>query len=464
MRDKTRIAKPTNRVTAIALTVALASCFLFPANAYSAGVAFFVDIAARRASLSASTAQCASQPVVASGLRTPVKLIFSQHSNLLVAEMGYGPNSGRISIVDPSSGQQRTLLDGLPSGFVLPSDISSGPSGLAMRGRTLYLTIGGGDSTLPGAAPNTRVPNPNPSSPLFSSVLAIDFTPHVEQTTAGFTLTYADHLALRSGSKVNLDNGGGDHIRVRLVADFPDYTSEPRTGEPNNVRPSDPFGLVISANQLYIVDSDSNALRVVDLQTNEAATLTTFAPLSPGGAVEGVVGSVIPGGSVLSNSLAAPSPASVEAIPASIRFYGDQLLVTTLTGSPFPTAAAQVRIVDPATGSDAPFITGLSTAIDVLPLRGRGRTSEFLTLELSADAQSGAPGRLRRYTSTGAAPIVVADCLNSPTSMARDERTGELFITEIFTGRIVKVSASALANGVDSVFGFEPQPISSTAR
>ena len=462
MRNKTRIAKPTNRVTAIALTVALASCFLFPANAYSAGVFFLVDIAARRASLSASTAQCASQPVVASGLRTPVKLIFSQHSNLLVAEMGFGPNSGRISIVDPLSGQQRTLLDGLPSGFVLPSDISSGPSGLVMRGRTLYLTIGGGDSTLPGAAPNTRVPNPNPSSPIFSSVLAIDFTPHVEQTTAGFTLTYDDHLALRSGSKVNLDNGGGDHIRVQLVADFPDYVAEPRAGEPNNVRPSDPFGLVISANQLYIVDSDSNAIRAVDLQTNETTTLTTFAPLSIGGSA-GVASGALPGGNVLSNSLAAPSPASqVEAIPTSIRFYGDQLLVTTLTGSPFPTAAAQVRIVDPATGSDAPFITGLTTAIDVLLLRGRGRTSEFLTLELSADAQGGAPGRLRRHTSTDAAPVVVAGCLNSPTSMARDERTGELYITEIFTGRIVKVSATA--NGVDGVFGFEPQPISATAR
>ena len=85
-------------------------------------------------------------------------------------------------------------------------------------------------------------------------------------------------------------------------------------------------------------------------------------------------------------------------------------------------------------------------------------------LELCFDMQAGKPGRLRRYTSPDDAPVVVADCLNSPTSMARDERTGELFITEIFTGRIVKVSAPAIANGVDSVFGFEPQPISATSR
>jgi hypothetical protein len=411
----------------------------------------------------AAPTPCSAQPIVASGLLTPTKLIFTQQGNLLVAEAGSGPNTGRISIVNPAIGHRRTLLDGLPSGFTGPNSAPSGPSGLAMRGRTLYIAIGSGDVTLPGAAPYSRIPNPNPSSPIFSAVLAVDFTPRVEQTTAGFTLTYGDHLSLQSGAEVNLGNGGDDKIRVRLVADFPDYVAEPRTGEPNNVRPSDPFGLVISANQLYIVDSDSNALRAVDLQTGGATTLITFAPLSPGGAAEGVAGSVIPGGNVLSNSLATPAAASeVEAIPASIRFYGDQLLVTTLTSYPFPTASAQVRIVDPATGSDTPFISGLSMATDVLPLRGRGRTSEFLTLELSADAQGGAPGRLRRYTSPDAAPIVVADCLNSPTSMARDERTGELFITEIFTGRIVKVSA--IASGVNSVFGFEPQPISATAR
>ena len=198
------------------------------------------------------------------------------------------------------------------------------------------------------------------------------------------------------------------------MADFPDYTPEPRTDEPNNVRPSDPFGLVIAANQLYISDYDSNSIRVVDLQSGEATTLTIFAPLSSG-------------------------RFGAEAGPASIRFFGDQLLVSLLTSNPFPTGGAQVRIVDPATGSDEPFITGLTTAIDVLPIRGRGRASEFLTLELSADMHAGTPGRLRRYSSPNAAPVVIANCLNSPTSMARDERTGALYITEIFTGRIVKV-------------------------
>ena len=364
----------------------------------------------------ASPSPCSSQPVVASGLRAPTKLIFTQHGNLLVAEAGSGPNTGRLSLGDPVSGQRRTLLDGLPSGFTGSNSPPSGPSSLALRGRTLYLTIGAGDSTLPGAATSTRVANPNPSSPLFSSVLAIDFTPRVEQTTTGFTFTYADHEALRSGAELSLSDGGGDQIKLRLVADFPDYTPEPRAGEKQNVRPSDPFGLVIAANHLYIVDSDSSAIRVVDIQSGDASTLTAFAPLASGAS-------------------------EVEAIPASIRFFGDQLLVSLLTGPPFPTAAAQVRIVDPATGSSAPFITGLTAATDVLPVRGRGRTSEFLTLELSADMQAGEPGRLRRYASAEAAPVVVADCLNMPTSMARDERTGDVFITELFTGQIIRVAA-----------------------
>ncbi|HEX6189695.1 MAG TPA: ScyD/ScyE family protein [Pyrinomonadaceae bacterium] len=426
-----RLSKSKRTATLLALAI----CCLFPGAAYSQGAAFFIDLFSEPFSFPTPN-QCSSQSVVTSGLHTPVKLTFTQHGNLLVAEAGDGPNTGRISLVDPANGHRRTLLDGLPSGFVPPSNSTSGPSGLAMRGRTLYITIGAGDSTLPGAALNTRIANPNPSSPIFSSVLAVDFTPHVEQTTEGFNLTWADQLALHNGSEVSLDNGGGDQIKVRLLADFPDYLPEPRKDEANNVRAPDPFGLVIAANQLYIVDSESNSIRIVEIQTGGTTTLTNFAPVSAG-----------------------HFPA--EAIPVGIRFFGDQLLVSLLTSYPFPTGGAQVRIVDPATGSDEPFITGLTTAVDVLPIRGRGRTSEFLTLELSADMQSGTPGRLRRYTSPDAAPTVIADCLNMSTSMARDERTGALYITEIFTGRIVKVDASTFSSG-NNVFGFEPQPI--TAR
>ena len=109
-------------------------------------------------------AQCPTT-VLASDLRAPTKIILSQNGNLLVAEQGNGPNTGRISILEPNNGERRTLLDGLPSainnlgGFPAPS----GPSGLAMRGRTLFIAIGVGDAALLGPFPGTELPNPNPS-------------------------------------------------------------------------------------------------------------------------------------------------------------------------------------------------------------------------------------------------------------------------------------------------------------
>ena len=104
--------------------------------------------------------QTATTSVFASGLRAPTKAIFSPDGNLLVAEAGNGPNTGRISIID-GSGNRRTLIDGLPSGFAPPNNEPSGPSGLALRGRNLYIVIGAGDGTLSGPVPATEIPNPN---------------------------------------------------------------------------------------------------------------------------------------------------------------------------------------------------------------------------------------------------------------------------------------------------------------
>jgi hypothetical protein len=67
------------------------------------------------------------------------------------------------------------------------------------------------------------------------------------------------------------------------------------------------------------------------------------------------------------------------------------------------------------------------------------QTNGFLTLEFSADMLSGAPGRMRFYDSTNVPGTVIADCLITPTSMAVDERSGDVYVTEIFTGRVVKV-------------------------
>jgi hypothetical protein len=49
------------------------------------------------------------------------------------------------------------------------------------------------------------------------------------------------------------------------------------------------------------------------------------------------------------------------------------------------------------------------------------------------------PGRLSRFDQPDGAAVVLLTNLISPTSLARDETSGNLFITEIFTGRIIRV-------------------------
>lgn len=361
-------------------------------------------------------AQC---PVttVTGGLLAPTKIIASA-GDLLVAESGFGPNMGRITALNPQTGEQHPLIGGLPSGITPPNNDPSGPSGLVFRGNTLYVIIGLGDAIVNGSIPNTQVPAPHPSSPIFSSLLALRFDHHYQTWPGGFNLTLADQVALKNGLTVNLTNSEGEALHVRLIADLPDYSPEPVPGEPNNVRQSNPFGAAIFGNSLYIPDASNNTLRAVDLDTGAARTVTAFAPIP--------------------NPLPFGPPVS-EPVPNSIQLVGDRLLVTLLTGFPFAPGSSQVRSVDPSTGQDAAFISGLTSSIDVAPFHLK-RTTGFLTLEFSADMLSGAPGRMRFYDSPNAQGTVVADCLITPTSMAVDERSGDVFVTEIFTGRVVKVA------------------------
>jgi hypothetical protein len=365
-------------------------------------------------------AQCPA-PVVTAGLQAPLGITQSNQGNLLVAETGPPVvNAGRISIVAPSGGT-RTLLGGLPSGVNAIGDFS-GPHGLFMRGRTLYVAIGEGDSTIPGGFPGppTELPNPNPSSPIFNSVLAIHFSAHVEQTTAGFTLTPADQQALAGGAKVKLSNGGGDRITVELIVNFPDFTPDPLPFFPANVRHSNLYDLVVVGNQVYVTDGGQNSVWQADISTGAFSTLTTFPPIM--------------------NPLPFGSPV-VEAVPTGIAYSDGQLLVTLFRGFPFPVGASVVEQVDPLTGSHAPLITGLSSAIDVLPLRSRGDT-DYLVLQFSTDMLAGAPGSLLRFETPASAPAVVADCFITPTSMTLDEKTDTLYITELGTGRVVSVAVA----------------------
>lgn len=362
-----------------------------------------------------ASAQCPAA-VVAGGLQAPNGITQSNQGRLFVSETGPPVvNSGRISIVDTDGGR-RTLLSGLPSGLGTIGDFS-GPTGLFMRGQTLYVLIGEGDSTLLPAAPFGELPNPNPSSPLFSSVLAIHISAHTQAITTGFKLTAAQQQALAEGETVTLSNGAGDKIKIELIANFPNFVDDLRLGPPFVIH-SNPFDLVVVGNQAFVTDGGLNLIYEVDISTGAFSVLTTFPPdLNP-----------LPFG-----------PRLVDAVPTGIASFDGQLLVTLFRGFPFLPGSSVVEQVDPTTGAHTVLISGLISAIDVLPITSKGDT-DYLVLQFSANLVTGGAGSLLRFETPDSTPTVLAGCLITPTSMILDEKTDTLYITELATGRVVSVS------------------------
>jgi hypothetical protein len=389
--------------------------------------------------LAAAEARAQSVSVFAGGLKGPSKIIMTPRGNLVVAEGGDGPNKGRVSLIDRKTRERRTVLDGLPAGVSAADGGLSGPSGVALEGRTLYVVIGAGDGTLAGPAPGTEKANPNPSSPLLSSVLAVTLDASFEESKAdGPALTLADHAAINGGAVVTL-GGGASRLSVELLTNFANYEPAPRPDFADNVRASNPFGVAVNGRLLYVVDASLNKVSVVGADSGAVATLANVP----------AVGNPLPFG-----------PPFVDAVPDSVRLVGDTLLVPTLTGFPFPPGRATVRQINIVSGDQEAYVTGFTTAIDVLTYQGTpderthannangkgveaallpNKLTHFLALEFSTDFLQNAPGRLL-LDSNDLSPVVLAEPLVSPTSMARDPRNGDIFITSIFPGLVLRVS------------------------
>jgi hypothetical protein len=348
------------------------------------------------------------EPVI-TGLSAPQRVIMTASGNFLVTETSTAVDSGRVSYVT-RSGARRSLLEGMPSGTDVTGG-GSGPTAMALRDRTLYVAIGGGDAERAGAQPGTSQLNPKGmSSTVFASVLRFTFSQDIDAVSEAFRPTQAQFQSVADGNEVEISNGAGGTARVMLLART--VLSQP---DPISIyRFSNPWGLALSndGGTLWMVDASADALYSINTATGRIRKVMRF----PKTVNQTPIG-----------------PPMVDAVPTSVRVYGDQLLVSFLTGFPFASGAARVLLVDPQAGTADPFIVGLTSATDVYTRNGR-----FYVLEFSQNQIATPPGAglLVRYDSP--APTVVTDQLQAAVSMVEDPSTGEIFVLEL-TGRLMRV-------------------------
>lgn len=373
----------------------------------------------------------AQQPtVITSGLQFPTKVITAGQTTLLVAESGANNNGGRITKVfryPAGRFDAQPLITGLPSALNTIENSRSGPTGLKLYSQTLYVTIGQGDSVITGPRGGT-VANPNPVSPLNNSVLEFFLPADYEAFTSTFTLTPAHHAALAAGTPVSIENSQGKVLNVRMLANLPDYRSEFVPGLPQgNVRPANLFGIEQATGGLYVVDASFNQLYKLNPSTGNYSVFATFDPVE--------------------NPLPFGPPYS-EPVPTSVRFFDNKLLVTHLVGFPFAPGTSIIRRVDLTDGTQSTFLGGLTSTMDVLPVPVSALNKAFYVLEFTSNfLQDPLPrGRLALYIEEGPSSSpeggvvqTIFPQLISPSSMARDGETGDVFVTEIFPGRVVRI-------------------------
>lgn len=360
--------------------------------------------------------------VVTTGLDLPMKIIPARNNTFLVAEGGTPePNTGRISVVDAETGVRHTLISGLPSGVnnLGGELLSDGTTGIYLDRRVLYVTSGIGD-----AATNIgglEYPTQTPSSPLFDSVMMVVLPSRYESLDSEFAMTLDDQNALASGQWIQITNGQGHSIRVKVIADLPNYRPEPQPGHPDAVRSSHLFGVERVGWELFVNDASFNLVYKINLFTGQSREYPFPDRPNP-----------------LFPTIGGPF---IEAVPNNIHQVGGRILVSELTGFPFVPGQSDVKSLNPFTGELETIISGLSSAMDFHAVKTRRHGTSYYVLEFSADLLGGDPGRMRLFDDAGNASVVVP-VLITPSSMAFDD-SGDIFVTNIFPGTITRVHLSA---------------------
>lgn len=364
--------------------------------------------------LSCASAALHAQPsVIISGLSAPQKMILTPNRNLLVSETSLNAYEGKVSYIT-RGGNRRSLIEGLPSATAARGE-STGPTAMVLHERRLYVATGLGNAealTPTGAV----VHNPaGLASPLFGSILQFDFSQDVDVIGGTFKLTSDHAWSLTDGNTIELSDGAGSTARVQVFTRFPLSEADPAGGYVfSNV-----WGLALSADgrTLYASDASTNGLNAVDTSNGRWRRIARF----PSTANPTPIG-----------------PPRLHAVPTNVRLYGDQLLVSFLSGFPFPSEGTRVAVVTPATGAIEPFMNYLTSAVDVLWRTRANGQRQFFALEFSTNqsANPAPPGRLLRYDTWEGQPIL--SDLRAPVNLAYDSTSGDLLILEL-SGRILQL-------------------------
>ncbi|MBL8237490.1 MAG: ScyD/ScyE family protein [Bryobacterales bacterium] len=348
------------------------------------------------------------QTVFSEGLQYPQKMIATPRGSLLVSEGGTSElHTGRVSIVSPA-GVRRNLLEGLPAapGHGVPA---FGPTGIALDGRTLYLVIGDADMEV---GPPFVFNPAGSSSPLFQSILRVEFSAEPDTIASGFRLAPLDQWTLFDGYDVELRNAAGDRATVQRLMAF-HQVHRNILGGVQMLRVSAPYGVAldVASGFLYVVDTNSESLVRVSTLTGKSQVLTRFQPDQR------------------------PGPQFVDNVPTAVCAVEGGLLVGFLSGNPFPAGAASVKLWRPSDGgwSKPQLAAGdLSMVTDLVCQRNAAGAARMVTVEYAADPATRATvpsGRVQVHD--GSSRRVLASGLNLPVAAALDSATGNLFVATL---------------------------------
>ncbi|MCB0707074.1 MAG: ScyD/ScyE family protein [Saprospiraceae bacterium] len=311
-------------------------------------------------SLSAQTPE-----LVASGFFSPVGLHIDADGNIWVAQSGSGNSDAAVSVITPS-GESYQVISGLPSYFDAQTMEVSG----VWRSR---LNADGNLVLLTGFS----------ETELANSLLQVDL------------------------SGYSIGDPAVSHENITDTLNISAFVLGQGFAESN------PYDMLFSNDQVYIVDAAANAVLEIDADGN-FSVLTVFPDFENPTPV---------------------GPPYINIVPTNIVANGDGFLVSCLTGFPFLEGAAQVFTVD-SDGNNSNQLSDLTLLVDLDwdPNDGSLIILQLGSFDLMAGGFVEASGRVIRDDLQGNRDTIAQD-LPLLSGMAVSSN-GDIYVSDIFGGNV----------------------------